>query len=138
MAGVACGALHRKLPPRRSSAMEPEGRVNVFPVSACVTTNATPAGGAMEAEGEVGAAVGVPGPGRAVDGLAFGVGVPVLAGVATGATVVAAVPAVAVGVLVAVGGLVAVGDNAAALAPRWCVQPARATSPATTAQRPAR
>ena len=30
------------------------------------------------------------------------------------------------------------GNNAGALALRWCVQPARATSPATTAQRPAR
>src|SRR5438309_11540768 len=103
MAGVACGALHRKLPPRRSSAMEPEGRVNVFPVSACVTTHATPAGGAMEAAGEVGAAVGVPGPGRAAAGLACGVGVPALAGVAAGAAAVAAWPAVGVGVLVAPG-----------------------------------
>src|SRR5947208_36593 len=98
MGGVALGALHRRLPPRRNSPAEPEGRVKVLPVSACVMANATPAGGAMETEGEVGVAVGVPGPGRAVDGLAFGGGVPVWAGVAMGATAVGVVPAVAVGV----------------------------------------
>jgi hypothetical protein len=111
--------------------------VNVFPVSACVTTNATPAGGAIEIEGEVGVAAGVLGPGRALEGFAFGVAVPVLAGVGMEATAVGVVPAVAVGVLVAVAVLVD-GDDAGAPALRLCVQPARAISPATTAQRPAR
>jgi hypothetical protein len=52
------------------------------------------------------------------------------------ATAVGVVPAVAVGVLVAVAALVD-GDDAGAPALRLCVQPARAISPATTAQRPA-
>ena len=94
----------------------------------------------METSGDVGVAAGVLGPGRAVEGLPFGVeglpfgvGVPVWDGVAMGATAVGVTPAVAVGTFVAV------GDGAGGPALRWCVQPARATSPATTpAQRAAR
>jgi hypothetical protein len=108
--------------------------VNVLPVSACVMTTATPAGGATDTDGEVGIVVGVLGPGRAADEPGFGVAAPVCVGVATGAAVVGVPPAVAVTAAVAV----VVGDDAGAPALRWWVQPARATSPATTAQYPAR
>jgi hypothetical protein len=111
-----------------------------LPVSACVMTNATPDGAAMGTGGEVGVAGGVPGPGRPVDGSVFGDGVSLRAGTggATEATVVGVTTAVAVGTTVAVGD----GDADGPVALRWCVQPARATSAATsaaaTAQHPAR
>src|SRR5205814_8589547 len=85
IAGVDWGALHRKAPASRSSATEPEGSVKVFPVSACVMTNATPAGGATVTGGEVGVGEVVAGRGRSVDEFALGDGVWLRAG-ACGAT----------------------------------------------------
>jgi hypothetical protein len=82
----------------------------------------------------VGIVVGVLGPGRAADEPSLGVAAPVCVGVATGAAAVGVTPAVAVTAAVAV----VVGDDAGAPVLRWWVQPARATSPATTTQYPAR
>ncbi|HXL40921.1 MAG TPA: hypothetical protein VN986_00135, partial [Actinomycetota bacterium] len=53
---------------------------------------------------------------------------------ATGATAVGVTPAVAVGTIVVVGD----GDAGGPVALRCCVQPARITSAATTAQHPVR
>ena len=109
--------------------------MKVLPVSACVMTNATPGGGAMDTGGEVGVAGGVLGAGRSGDGLPFGEGVSLRAGSGgtTEATAVGVTTAVAVGTVV-----VGDGDAEGPLALRCCVQPARATSAATTAQHPAR
>jgi hypothetical protein len=106
--------------------------VKALPVSACVMTNATPAGGAIVTGGDV--AVGLAGPGRAVDG--FGLGVALGAGVCGGmeTAAVGVTAAVAVATAVAVG----VDDAGGTAALRWWVQPARATTPATTAQHPVR
>jgi hypothetical protein len=99
-------------------------------------TNATPGGGAIDTDGDVGVAVGAPGLGWATP-----VGFTVLVWAGAGVAVETGGVAVGVGVAVVVTAAAAldVGDgDAAGAALRWCVQAVRASSPASTAQHPAR
>lgn len=133
MPAVAVGLLHRRLPPRRSSAADPNGSVRTFPVSAWVMTSAT---GAVEGT-DLGVPVGVP-----VFGVvcaAVGVDPPV--GDAVAPTVDAEEDGLAAVVTVAVAGpgnAVPGGAGVGAAAGVPWVQAARATSPAIATHRPVR